>query len=90
SADARLSSSAALYLALLGYVSNNFREIGSEAEIGAALPGLLKLFAEQGVQEGSSVGVFNDYLQMGMGAYPLVALEEAQFVGHFAQGAPPG
>lgn len=90
SADARLSSSAALYLALLGYVSNNFREIGSEAEIGAALPGLLKHFAEQGVEEGSSVGLFDDYLQMGMGAYPLVALEEAQFIGHFAQGAPPG
>ncbi|WP_338767314.1 hypothetical protein V7968_01420 [Nocardia vulneris] len=78
--DPRSSNSAAMYLAIAGYVANNNTIVqGSSAEENI-LPTVARLFVGQGYTQSSSEGPFETYLATGMGPTPLVWMYEAQFV----------
>jgi hypothetical protein len=78
--DVRTSNSAAMYLALTSYVANGDNVVQSDAQAARILPAITPLFLEQGYQEASSAGPFEDYVTMGMGKAPLVLVYEAQFI----------
>ncbi|WP_245668283.1 three-helix bundle dimerization domain-containing protein [Nocardia xishanensis] len=84
--DPRTSNSAAMYLAIAGFVANDNAIVqGAEAEQ-RVLPIVSRLFTGQGYAENSSAGPFQEYLTAGMGPTPLVMIYEAQFVEAAAQG----
>ncbi|WP_203236524.1 hypothetical protein [Nocardia panacis] len=84
--DPRTSNSAAMYLALAGYVANGDAIVqGANAEQ-AVLPTVSKLFTGQGYTENSTGGPFEQYLSVGMGPTPLVWIYESQFVEAAAHG----
>lgn len=84
--DPRTSNSAAMYLAIAGFVANDRAVVqGAEAEQ-RVLPIVSRLFTGQGYAENSSAGPFQEYLTAGMGPTPLVMIYEAQFVEAAVQG----
>ncbi|WP_245673264.1 three-helix bundle dimerization domain-containing protein [Nocardia lijiangensis] len=84
--DPRTSNSAAMYLAIAGFVANDNAVVqGAEAEQ-RVLPIVSRLFTGQGYAENSSAGPFQEYLAAGMGPTPLVMIYEAQFVEAAVQG----
>ena len=78
--DVRKSNSAAMYLALLGYVTNGDAVVDDRATAEATAEKLAPLFLRQGFQEGSSASPFTDYTAMGMGKTPLLFAYESQIV----------
>jgi hypothetical protein len=80
STDVTRSNSAAMYLALASYVSNNDSVVQNTVQTNAVLPLMTMLFAKQGMTGYSSEEPFEDYLAMGMGKAPLVMIYEAQYL----------
>ena len=80
STDVRKSNSAAMYLSLASYVSNDNNVVDDNEQINKVLPFVSSLFLRQGLQESSSAGPFEDYTTMGMGKAPLVMIYESQFL----------
>ncbi|MFI1460441.1 three-helix bundle dimerization domain-containing protein [Nocardia carnea] len=78
--DIRTSNSAAMYLAVAGYVVNDHAVVRGAAAEQHVLPTLQRLFLAQGYTEGSSTGPFEEYLTVGMGATPMTWIYEAQYV----------
>jgi uncharacterized caspase-like protein len=85
-ADPRKSSSAASYIALQAFLANGDDVPDEDEEVARSVPKLKPLFAHQGVRQATSVDVFNDYLELGPGAMPLVLVDEAEFVGRWLRG----
>ncbi|WP_194836451.1 three-helix bundle dimerization domain-containing protein [Nocardia sp. XZ_19_369] len=78
--DPRSSNSAAMYLAIAGYVANNNTIVqGSDAEQNI-LPTVARLFVGQGYTQSSSEGPFDAYLATGIGPTPMVWIYESQYV----------
>ncbi|MEV6521908.1 hypothetical protein AB0M43_08220 [Longispora sp. NPDC051575] len=77
----RASNSAAMYAAVAGYLANNDRVLGDEAQAKAVLDRVGPLFRDQGYLETSSGYPFESYLSQGMGYSPMVWIYEAQYVG---------
>ncbi|CAG0973371.1 hypothetical protein BURK2_01428 [Burkholderiales bacterium] len=80
-ADPRSSSTAAAYLALHAFLANGDDVPDEAEEVARTIPKLRPLFARQGMREATTVDVFNDYLELGVGARPLVLADEAEYVG---------
>lgn len=80
STDVRRSNSAAMYLALASYVLNGEEVVPNASAARALGQKLAPLFLRQGYQEASSEGPFGDYLALGIGKAPLVAVYESQYV----------
>lgn len=78
--DIRTSNSAAMYLAVAGYVVNDHAVVRGATAEQHVLPTLQRLFLAQGYTEGSSSGPFEEYLTAGMGATPMTWIYEAQYV----------
>lgn len=78
--DVRTSNSAAMYLALTSYLANGDNVVQDDPQVVRVLPAVTPLFSEQGYQESSTAGPFEDYVTMGMGKAPLVLVYEAQFI----------
>ncbi|HKE89583.1 MAG TPA: hypothetical protein VKB45_04540 [Gemmatimonadales bacterium] len=78
--DVRTSNSAAMYLSLTSYLANNDNVVQSDLQVAKVLPAVTPLFSEQGYQESSTAGPFEDYITMGMGKTPMVLVYEAQFI----------
>ncbi len=85
-ADPRSSSTAAAYLALQAFLANGDDVPDEDDEVARTIPKLRPLFARQGQREASTVDVFNDYLELGVGARPLVLADEAEYVGRLLRG----
>ncbi|WP_285773849.1 hypothetical protein [Microtetraspora sp. NBRC 13810] len=84
--DPRSSNSAAMYLAVAGYVANGDAVVqGAEAEK-KVLPLLSRLFLSQGYTDNTTEGPFEEYLSLGMGPAPMVWIYEAQYVDATVQG----
>ena len=86
--DVRTSNSAAMYLALTSYLANGDNVVQSDAQVARVLPTVTPLFSEQGYQESSTAGPFEDYITMGMGKAPLVLVYEAQFIEYLMEHGP--
>ncbi|MFC6592167.1 hypothetical protein ACFP81_09270 [Deinococcus lacus] len=77
--DVRKSNSAALYLALVSYLLGG-EQPPQASEVPALTPQVSPLFLRQGYQAGSSAGPFEDYLALGAGKSPMVAVYESQYL----------
>ncbi|NKX86263.1 hypothetical protein HGA10_02905 [Nocardia coubleae] len=84
--DPRTSNSAAMYMAIAGYVTNDHTIVRGGTAEQHVLPTLSKLFLAQGYTDNSSEGPFTQYLTNGMGPTPMVCIYEAQFVEAAGQG----
>ncbi|MEV0623434.1 hypothetical protein AB0I81_59670 [Nonomuraea sp. NPDC050404] len=78
--DPRTSNSAAMYLAIAGYVANGNKVVHGAAAEKKVLPLVTRLFTGQGYTDNTSEGPFNEYLTVGMGPAPMVWIYESQFV----------
>ncbi|WP_405160910.1 hypothetical protein OG203_31665 [Nocardia sp. NBC_01499] len=78
--DPRSSNSAAMYLAIAGYVANNNTIVQGTSAEQDVIPTVSRLFVGQGYTQSSSEGPFDAYLASGMGPTPLVWIYESQFV----------
>ncbi|MFC4120495.1 three-helix bundle dimerization domain-containing protein [Nonomuraea zeae] len=78
--DPRTSNSAAMYLAIAGYVANGGKIVHGAGAEKSVLPLMTKLFTSQGYTDNTSEGPFHEYLTVGMGPAPLVWIYEAQFI----------
>ncbi len=78
--DIRSSNSAAMYLSLASYLSNDDQIVTNQQQIAKVLPEILPLFANQGFLAGSSATPFEDYLLKGMGNSPMVMIYESQYL----------
>ncbi|WP_433659113.1 three-helix bundle dimerization domain-containing protein [Nocardia sp. CA-128927] len=78
--DPRSSNSAAMYLAIAGYVANNNTIVQGVSAEQDVIPTVSRLFVGQGYTQSSSEGPFDAYLASGMGPTPLVWIYESQFV----------
>ncbi|MFI6040371.1 three-helix bundle dimerization domain-containing protein [Nocardia sp. NPDC051321] len=78
--DPRSSNSAAMYLAIAGYVANNNTIVQGTSAEQDVIPTVSRLFVGQGYTQNSSEGPFDAYLAAGMGPTPLVWIYESQFV----------
>ena len=81
STDVRSSNSAVMYLALAAYVESGARVPTSTSEADAMLPLLERLFLAQGYAGASSSAPFEEYLELGIGAAPMVMVYEGQYLG---------
>lgn len=79
-ADLPSDNSAVMYLGLASWVANDGRVVSSEAEADAVSAQVAPLFRDQGYKHWSSAGLFRDYLDRGMGAAPMVMINESQFL----------
>jgi hypothetical protein len=77
--DIRTSNSAAMYLAIAGYVANGDDVVTSAAQTEKVAEAVSPLFLDQGYSESSSEAPFEDYLVMGAGKTPMVMIYEAQY-----------
>lgn len=77
--DVRTSNSAAMYLAIAGYVANGDDVVTSDAQVAKAAKAVAPLFLDQGYSETSTEAPFEDYLALGMGKTPMVMIYEAQY-----------
>jgi hypothetical protein len=84
--DPRTSNSAAMYLAVAGYVANDNTMVRGQTAEDFVLSKVSRLFTKQGYMDNSSAGPFNEYLSAGMGPQPMVWIYEAQFVEAAASG----
>jgi hypothetical protein len=84
--DPRTSNSAAMYLAVAGYVANDNAIVRGQTAEDYVVAKVARLFTRQGYTENSSEGPFMEYLQGGMGPTPLVWIYEAQYVEAAVQG----
>ncbi|WP_280266325.1 three-helix bundle dimerization domain-containing protein [Nocardia wallacei] len=84
--DPRTSNSAAMYLAVAGYVANDNSIVRGRTAEEFVVSKVARLFTKQGFTDSSSEGPFAQYLSAGMGPTPLVWCYEAQFVEAGAQG----
>ncbi|WP_433441085.1 three-helix bundle dimerization domain-containing protein [Nonomuraea sp. CA-141351] len=84
--DPRTSNSAAMYLAIAGYVANGGTIVHGAAAEKNVLPLVSQLFTGQGYTDNTSEGPFKEYLTVGMGPTPMVWIYEAQFVDAATQG----
>ncbi|WP_322779104.1 hypothetical protein [Frankia sp. Cas4] len=82
STDVRTSNSAALYLAIASYVTNNGNIVTDAGTADRMTNILAPLFLKQGYLEASSQEPFDDFLTIGMGKTPMVMIYEAQFSAH--------
>ena len=80
STDVRTSNSAAMYLSIASYVSNQNNVVQDEAQADAVSKTVEPLFLRQGFVEASTEEPFEDYLAIGIGKTPMVMIYEAQFV----------
>lgn len=79
--DIRSSNSAAMYLSLMSWITNESRIVSDNGQVNAVLPELTPLFTGQGYTESSSAAPFSDYLSQGVGSKPMVMVYESQFLG---------
>ncbi|MFW9177641.1 hypothetical protein [Corynebacterium amycolatum] len=79
--DIRSSNSAAMYLSLMSWITNEGRIVSDNGQVNVVLPELTPLFTGQGYTESSSAGPFSDYLSQGVGSKPMVMVYESQFLG---------
>ncbi|RDI48896.1 three-helix bundle dimerization domain-containing protein [Nocardia mexicana] len=84
--DPRTSNSAAMYLAVAGYVANDNSIVRGRTAEEFVVSKVARLFTKQGFTDSSSEGPFAQYLSAGMGPAPLVWSYEAQFVEAGVQG----
>ncbi|WP_019929845.1 three-helix bundle dimerization domain-containing protein [Nocardia sp. BMG111209] len=84
--DPRTSNSAAMYLAVAGYVANDNSIVRGQTAEDFVLGKVARLFTKQGYTENTSEGPFAEYLQAGIGPAPMVWIYEAQFVEAGVQG----
>ena len=78
--DVRSSNAAAMYLAIGSYVANGNKVVRSQAEVNQVMPVLGELFLGQGYSESWSESSFDDYLALGPGKTPMMAVYESQFL----------
>jgi hypothetical protein len=78
--DPRTSNSAAMYLAVAGYVANDNAIVRGQTAEDYVVSKVARLFTKQGYTQNSSEGPFAEYLSAGMGPTPLVWIYEAQYV----------
>lgn len=80
STDVRTSNSAAMYLSIASYVANGGNVVADEATARKLVPQMAPLFLRQGFTGSSTDEPFEDYLSIGIGKTPMVAIYEAQFL----------
>lgn len=78
--DPRESNSAAMYLSLTSFVANGNNVVSSTQAEAAVVPGITKLFLDQGYTQNSTEGPFEDYLAIGIGKAPLALVYESQYL----------
>ncbi|MER5319424.1 hypothetical protein [Streptosporangium roseum] len=78
--DIRTSNSAAMYLAMAGYVANGDDVVTSPARIPEVARAVAPIFLDQGYSQSSTEAPFTDYLVMGSGKTPMVMIYEAQYL----------
>nr|WP_174411347.1 hypothetical protein [Nocardia transvalensis] len=78
--DPRTSNSAAMYLAVAGYVANDNAIVRGRTAEEFVVSKVARLFTKQGFTDSSSEGPFAEYLSAGIGPTPMVWAYEAQFV----------
>jgi ABC-type Fe3+ transport system substrate-binding protein len=86
STDPIQSNSGAMFAGLLADVLNN-GEVVSEARLPKILPTLQKLFEAQGYMETRSDDNFQQFLNLGMGAKPIIIGYESQLLDYSLQNA---
>lgn len=79
STDPTRSSSGTLFAGLLANILNQ-GEVVDEGSVKAVLPTLKRFFARQGYMQSSSGDLFNQFLQQGIGSFPVIAGYEAQLI----------
>lgn len=84
--DPRSSNSAAMYLAVAGYVANDHAVVRGAAAEQHVLPLLSRLTLGQGYTEGSTAGPFAGYLDAGMGPTPMAWIYESQYMSATVEG----
>jgi hypothetical protein len=84
--DIRTSNSAAMYLAMAGYVANGEDVVNSPAQVPKVAEKVAPLFLDQGYSQSSSEAPFTDYLVMGSGKTPMVMIYEAQYLSRVFSG----
>lgn len=80
STDVTRSNSGAMYLALASYVYNADNVVQNSQQAAQVLDQVKPLFLQQGYQESSSQGPFEDYMLIGMGKTPMVMVYESQYL----------
>lgn len=80
--DIRRSNSAAMYMALVTYVTNNNAVVDSGEAVDRVIDAATKVFLAQGFVENSSSGPFGNYVSLGMGQVPMVFSYESQYLSH--------
>lgn len=84
--DPRESNSAAMYLSIVSFVANGNNVVSTPEAEAKVLPGLSKLFLDQGYTQNSTEGPFEDYLSAGMGKTPMALIYESQYVDRLVRG----
>ncbi|MEV5414349.1 hypothetical protein AB0K60_36625 [Thermopolyspora sp. NPDC052614] len=84
--DIRTSNSAAMYLAIAGYVANGEDVVASRDEVAKVAERVSPLFLDQGYSAASTEAPFEDYLVMGAGKTPMVMIYEAQYAARLFAG----
>jgi len=79
STDPTRSSSGTLFAGLLANILNG-GEVVDERSVKSVLPSVKQFFARQGYMQSSSGDLFNQFLQQGMGSFPIIAGYEAQLI----------
>lgn len=85
SSDVRSSNAAVMYLELAAYVANGYGVPVETAQADRIMPQLEHLFLGQGYIGQSSTAPFRDYLDLGIGAVPMVMIYESQFLAEQAR-----
>lgn len=78
--DVRTSNSAEMFLALASYVANGNSVISSVGDASAQAVTLSKLFLDQGYQQSSSAGPWEQFLSKGAMNQPMTLIYESQFL----------
>jgi len=84
STDVRKSNSAGMYLALASYTFNGNNIVTTPEQTRKIQNKLNGIFLNQGFQETSSAGPFEDYVMIGKGKAPLVICYEQQYIEYLA------
>ena len=77
--DPTRSNSGNMFSGLLANLLNN-GEVTDEAALPRVLPDVKQFFSRLGYMQGSSGELFSQFLQQGMGSYPLIVGYEAQLI----------
>lgn len=84
--DPSRSNSGSMFAGLLANMLNG-GEVVDEASIEKVLPAVKRFFARQGYMQHTSSVLFSQFLQQGVGSYPIIAGYEAQLVEFSLQNA---